>query len=431
MADYVFEVFIPNDVPRKTYVSRHTSNNEEKFRDSLQTPNMSISISGPSKTGKTALVNRCVDGDDVILVSGASIKSDEALWKAVMRWIGGPDEIAKIESKSKGVGSQIRGKGELNALVAKGQAEVGASFDTIRETGTVETYVTDYVEAVVRELAGSEYLIFIDDFHYIPAEKQKEIARSIKAVSERGVRVCVASVPHRSDDVVRANDELSGRLISIDFDYWNEADLSKIADQGFDELEVDIAPGIIRRLAKESLGSPQLMQSLCLNLCLETNIRNKMGENVRRDISDLDFKKALERTAQQSDYSSIVDKLHAGAKQRGTQRKEFSLKDNSTGDVYRAILLALVSDPPKLNFTYDEITQRVRNVCRTDSPTGSSVNESLSQMAGIASDFAKGDVPILEWEEENLEINNPYFMFYLRASNRLQMIYHRKTGITR
>ena len=49
-------------------------------------------------------------------------------------------------------------------------------------------------------------------------DAQIDIAKSIKAISERGVRVCIASVPHKSDDMVRANDELTGRIVSILFD---------------------------------------------------------------------------------------------------------------------------------------------------------------------------------------------------------------------
>jgi hypothetical protein len=104
--DYVFEIFRPNDTPTPTYVERDVMNNETKLRDALKTPNMVIPISDPSKTGKTALVNRALDSDNIILVSGASIESVEDLWKAVMRWIGGPEAVSETMTKASTLGGE-------------------------------------------------------------------------------------------------------------------------------------------------------------------------------------------------------------------------------------------------------------------------------------------------------------------------------------
>ncbi|MEO0623632.1 MAG: ATP-binding protein, partial [Pseudomonadota bacterium] len=82
---------------------------------------------------------------------------------------------------------------------------------------------------------------------------------------EQGVKVCTASVPHRSDDVVRSNPELRGRIAAIDSTPWSEAELRQIAEKGFSRLNVIPDEKEISRLISESLGSPQLMQLLCLN----------------------------------------------------------------------------------------------------------------------------------------------------------------------
>lgn len=170
------------------------------------------------------------------------------------------------------------------------------------------------------------------------------------------------------------------------------------------------------------------MQSLCLNLCLEKGIRSKQVKERRTEVSDAEYNAALERTTLQTDYSRTVEKLHIGAKERGTQRKEFDLKDGSTGDVYRAILLALVENPPRLSFDYDEIMDRIKGVCTEDSPVGSSVQLALKQMDGIAKDIKKG-TPVLEWDDDKLEVTNPYFMFYLRSSQKIDQIHSGKSGM--
>ncbi|SMX48394.1 ATP-binding protein [Maliponia aquimaris] len=428
MADFVFDVFVPNGTPTHTYVTRAEEKNEEKLAAALDMPKMVISISGPSKTGKTALVDTLLTAERIIPVTGHSLRSSNDLWQSVMRWIGGPEEIEKIKERVLKAGAAGKTTAEAGVIFAKGKAEGEINGGIEITTATSEKYGIEFFEAVVKELSGSDFVVFLDDFHYIAEEAQIDIAKSIKAIAERGVRVCIASVPHKSDDMVRANDELTGRIISILFDYWTVQELEIIAKNGFSALGVDIAPAVMKRLATESLGSPQLMQSLCLSLCLEKGIRNKQALEKRTEVSDADYRAALERTTLQTDYSRTVEKLHTGAKERGTQRKEFKLKDGSTGDVYRAILLALIENPPRLSFDYDEIMDRIKQVCTGDSPVGSSVQLALKQMDGIAKDIRK-DAPVLEWDDDKLEVTNPYFMFYLRSSQKIDQIHTGKSGM--
>jgi len=434
MADFVFEVFVPNGTPTHTYIKRIEEKNEEKLAAGLDMPKMVISVSGPSKTGKTALIDTCITSDRIIPVSGQSLRSSNELWQSVMRWIGGPEEIKKIKERVLKAGVTGKATAEAGVIIAKTRAEGQINSGVDFKDSIHEKYGVEFFESVVKELRHSEFVVFIDDFHYISKEAQVDIAKSVKAISERGVRICIASVPHKSDDMVRANDELTGRIVSIQFDYWTVPELEMIANSGFSALEVDIAPARIKQLATEALGSPQLMQSLCLNLCLEKGIRKKQDLTTRTDVSDEEFRATLERTTLQTDYSKTVEKLHTGAKERGTQRKEFSFKDGSKGDVYRAILLALVENPPRLSFDYDEIMDRIKSICNEDAPVGSSVQLALKQMDGIAEDINR-ESPILEWDDDKLEITNPYFMFYIRSSqknraNQCKKIWHGLRGFS-
>src|SRR3954466_949138 len=97
--------------------------------------------------------------------------------------------------------------------------------------------------------------------HYMNKETQQEVARQIKEAAEKGVRICTASVPHRSDDVVRSNPELRGRVRAIDFEYWKLPEILQIADAGFPALGIDLPQGVREYLGNEAFGSPQLMQA--------------------------------------------------------------------------------------------------------------------------------------------------------------------------
>ena len=80
------EVFTPNDLPTFSYVERKRHNFEERLREALSIPKMIVSLSGPSKSGKTVLVNKVVEADNLIPLSGATIRSADALWSKVLDW---------------------------------------------------------------------------------------------------------------------------------------------------------------------------------------------------------------------------------------------------------------------------------------------------------------------------------------------------------
>jgi hypothetical protein len=420
------EVFTPTNVPTITYVERASKNFEEDLRNAFTIPKMIVSISGPSKSGKTVLVTKVVASEYLIHIYGASIKTPDDLWSNVIAWMGGPIERTETEgSKIAGeLSATVGGKGGI-PFIAEAKADVrgGMSADTSQTVS--KKFRSVGLDDVVREIGGSEYLVFVDDFHYIERDVRTEIGKQIKAAAERGVRICTASVPHRSDDVVRSNPELRGRVTAIDMSYWTSGELEQIALRGFKELNVDLAPAVTRALANEAFGSPQLMQAISLNFCFERGIKETQPTHQRIEIDTAILRQIFERTSVTTDYSTMLTALHAGPKQRGTERKQFDFTDDTRGDVYRCVLLAIKADPSSLSFRYDEMLKRTQHVCRGESPVGSSVSESLVQMAKLARTVQ--DAPVIEWDDDVLDIVEPYFLFFLRWSSQIYRLAKQST----
>jgi predicted ATP-dependent Lon-type protease len=69
----VGEVFVPGGFPEVTYVPRDELQLEERVRDYLDERFKVLSLSGPTKSGKTVLVKRVVP--NAIWVSGGEISS--------------------------------------------------------------------------------------------------------------------------------------------------------------------------------------------------------------------------------------------------------------------------------------------------------------------------------------------------------------------
>jgi hypothetical protein len=177
----------------------------------------------------------------------------------------------------------------------------------------------------------------------------------------------------------------------------------------------------LRRLTAEAFGSPQLMQAICLNFCFENKVYERLPEQKRVDVDFVTLERVLERTSTMTDFSSMMAVLHSGPRQRGVERKVFSFVDGSKGDVYRCVLLAMKADPPRLSFPYDDMVKRTRAVSvGGESPVGSSVNQALMQMEKLAATVQ--EAPVIEWDEDVLDIVEPYFLFFLRCSQYLNRL---------
>lgn len=416
-----FSVFTPNDFPRYTYVERATNPPlESRLRAALAIPKEVISISGPSKSGKTVLIERVVDRDNLIAVSGSDIQSANALWDRVLDWMGAPSTQSKATTiaAASGKSGQIGGTIGFPMSVVKGSASASLQSGTTTTEGSTETYIRGGMTQVQKEISGSSFCILVDDFHYIPSELQVEIGRQIKTAAERGVRIIVASVPHRSDDVVRSNSELRGRTQNIDTGFWTNSELLQIANFGFNALNMHLSGDAVAQLAKNACGSPQLMQRICLNLSLALGATERY--QITRYIADseINFTEVLLITSTSCDFKTLLTTMHGGPKTRGMERNKYDFIDGSRGDVYRCILLAVRQDPPLMDLPYSVLMERVKSVCTSDSPMGRGVTEACGQI----SQFATKDRTVefdTDADVETFHISDPYWLFYLRCSPKM------------
>lgn len=75
-----------------------------------------------------------------------------------------------------------------------------------------------------------------------------QIAQQLKDAIRRGFKAIVVSLPHRADEAIRQNADLSGRLSLINMEPWEVADLKEIAMLGFSRLEIKIEDELQNRL---------------------------------------------------------------------------------------------------------------------------------------------------------------------------------------
>lgn len=410
------DVFTPGKLPEITYIDDHLKTRAQALADALDAGAVVISLSGPSKSGKTVFIEKNIGKDRLIQVTGAGVTEPNKLWDRVFDIIGTPVTRKKISASS--FTGKVAGKvgGEAGILV-KGTGEVSAEGAWEKSAEDETDIAVDYLQLLIRELSNSGLVVFIDDFHYIPKAVQVEISNQIKEAMRNGVTFIVASVPYHSDDAIRANPDLRGRTVKLDFDYWKPDELAKIATRGFAALGTTASDGYIHALASEAAGSPQLMQTLCLTTCFENNIRESLTES-RSISSDREaIQNVCNRTAATSDYSSTVAKLRDGPKTHGQVRKSYLTNTDAVVDVYPLILRAVALNPPELTQRYPNLQKRIQSICLNEQPSGSSITGACSHIASIANESENRNV--VEWDGENdvFDIRDPYLLFYLRWSD--------------
>lgn len=405
------DVFTPGKLPEVTFVDEHLKTRAQQLHDALEMGAAVISLAGPSKSGKTVFIEKNIGREHLLQITGAGVDSPAKLWGRVFDLVGTP----VAERRTQQQGFQGGGSGKVSAgLGPVVKAELGANATWSNSSTDAQDFSIDYLQLLIRELGDTDYVVFIDDFHYIAKEVQAEISNQIKEAIRSNVKFVCASVPYHSDDAIRANPDLRGRAIKIDFDYWSKQELAKIAERGFSALNISLSPAFIDALVSEAAGSPQLMQSLCLNACFEMDCRETLPATKFIDTSLSDIQKICTRTAYSSDYSSTVEKMKEGPRTRGQDRKSHVMKTGEVSDVYPLIIRAIATDPPELTIRYPNLQRRIAELCSAETPSGSSITGACFQMCTIANDSENRNV--VEWDanEDVLDIRDPYLLFYLR-----------------
>lgn len=406
------QVFVPGGLPSVTYNPRESLHLEERVRDYLDERHKILSLSGPTKSGKTVLLRRVVTSG--IWVSGGSVTTATEFWEAVIDRMGLYTDEEAETTKSQGTDLAAA----VNASVGiPNVVQVGGSLDKGETAATgrrqQQGRQRSALNVAAAELRKGDVTLIVDDFHYLDPKVQLAIVRALKDLVFDGVAVIFASVPHRAFDAVRVEKEMTGRVEQIQIAFWSHDELEGIATRGFDVLNVEAPPAIGHRLADESFRSPHLMQDFCLQLCKVNGIREQV-EGEPRKINAPDDWDAFFRGRASVASKTAFDLLATGPRQR-TDRIQRVLKSGRTTDIYGAVLAAIAATGPLTELTYTDLRASLRDVLESEPPQRHEVTRVLEEMSKIARDKIEGE-PVVDYDEElsTLYISDPFFAYFLR-----------------
>lgn len=382
-------IFKPGAFPEYTYVSRNYENTgisyELRLKQALRTAGCLTSIIGPSKMGKTILCEQVIGLDNIVEVSGADFNENTDFWAIIAAKVGLPymGEITTERASAEGKSEERDSKSEKYILSK---------------------------DKIIRYYIENNKILVIDDFHYASTEMQMKMAQQLKDAIRRELKVVVVSLPHRADDAIRQNADLSGRLSLINIETWKEEDLKKIAIKGFDKLEIKITDNIAEKLAIECLTSPQLMQYICLSICTLLEDEKKL------EVNDEILEKAYRFTTINFNYADVVSVLIKGPNPRGQQRKLYRTVDGKELDLYGIIVESLAKNPPMTELDFESFYNRIFNVIEENDRLKLE-KQTVRNHLNHLQELLEGKEEIyraIEWKDGKVYVLDPLFLFYLR-----------------
>jgi hypothetical protein len=395
------DVFVAGGQPTYTYVERSAEHIELKLARAIATPNQIVSLSGPTKTGKTVLCRRVLGKRQFVWIDGGQVKSGDDFWSRVAYVLNLPDSSENTTASE--TKAEVGGSIPL-VLTANGSQLFRNSTTEKREIGSLAGAITF--------LTQNKIMLVIDDFHYIVEEPRTELMRNVKGAVFNGLKVILLSVSHRVFDAIKAEAELTGRFTAISLPHWSSQDLAQIPIKGFAELGTNCPESVVKKLCAEAQESPFLMQKFCWEICFDLGIEHKEFLSTHAVPEDYDLPAMFKRLSLDAGLP-IYQKLAAGPQSRKVRAKR-PLRGGGVADIYQALLLALAESGPKAVISYDELRETLNQILLEQIPQKHEITSALKHLSRISREI--GAESAVDWDDDNREINlvDPYLRFYLR-----------------
>ena len=410
------EIFTPGGFPTYTYYPRDQRGLETSLKRFIENRYKMVIITGKTKSGKSVLTEKILPKDQYIWVPCGEVQSELEFWDKIVEKAGLITNLTSKDSIAEGEKLNASSTGGINIGIARvGGSVAGEDSVTKTQERTVEQKYSNKTTALSGIRSRKEPIV-IDDFHYLSLDTQKVIIRSLKEVIYGGIPIVILAVPNHTYDTISAEPEMTGRVYHIEVPNWQCEELLEIGNTGFDLLNLEVNQKIKISLAKESYGSPQLMQEYCLALCNINEIIVKPDEKISigyKGAKDGFFREVINLIG----YKPLFEKVLRGPSSKGTKRTIYSFKDGSEGDIYRVILRAISQLNPKTEISYDELREAIKDIIHGTStpPKKSQIAQTLVRISKLSTSSFNKD-PLLIWniEDQKISIIDTYLLSYIR-----------------
>ncbi|NPE28571.1 hypothetical protein HNV12_11495 [Methanococcoides sp. SA1] len=311
----VDEVYgITRDIPLN-YVERESV--DIKLLDNLSRRNH-IVIFGSSKQGKTCLRKRCLDEDQCIVIQCLNNWGTYELNSAILKKAGYEIKLSSTKSVSGREKISASITGSLVAITSKitGSEEKEEKSESTSRTFDLEPEDPNDIISALESINFDKYIV-LEDFHYLPVESQQNFSSSLKAFHESS-NFCFIIVGVWLDEnrLIVYNGDLTGRVISVNADNWEQNELEEVIDNGAELLNIHFTDRFKRELIDKCYDSVYIVQESCRIACkLQGIAETTTGTPPNIDINEeTDVSEIIKGIVSQQDarYFSFLTKFSEG-----------------------------------------------------------------------------------------------------------------------
>jgi hypothetical protein len=140
-------VFVAGGQPSITYVERESLDIGRQLARAIATPNQIVSLSGPTKCGKTVLCKHVLEQKQYIWIEGGQVSSASSkdIWDKICYELNYPVEIGKSSSSKSSIGLTIS------------KFVFSASGSRLHEKETSRTYRIDTMSSALRKNCAGRF----------------------------------------------------------------------------------------------------------------------------------------------------------------------------------------------------------------------------------------------------------------------------------
>lgn len=324
-------------------------------------------------------------------------------------------ELTQSTSKATSGKSKIFAK--ITATIFGSGAEGGAEAERESKEEIVRTPLEldpEDVNDIINALNSIKFTRFIilEDFHYLSTETQKDFAVALKAFHEES-KYCfiIIGVWLEENRLTVYNGDLSGRIVSIDADRWEEPELRKVVSLGEALLNVKFSDEFVNELIKDCYGSVYILQEACYRCCIKYGVNQTL--DTRKQIGtdkDADAMVTAVVDQQTGRFNSFITQFAEGFQ-------------TTTLEMYKWLLLPVLKasiDDLRRGLKYSEI----RKVLEASHPQKGELNpgnitQALQSCAALQ---VKKDLKplVLDYDQTNLRLRvvDSGFLIWLNKQNR-------------
>lgn len=243
---------------------------DHKFIEAL-TQDSHIVIHGSSKQGKTSLRKNNLQENDYIDISCSNNWSLKEIHERILKKAG--FDVIISETKTIKGTAKVSLKGNIPYLVTSGMDVTGEIAKQINKKNLEIDLedVNDIIDAL-KHINFERYIV-IEDFHYLPESTQMDFSFALKAFHEQS-KLCfiIVGVWLEDDRITNYNNDLDGRVRSINADLWTDKDFENLLLKSEQLLNIKFHENFRSIIKNNCNGSIFLAQKLCWRVCSDNKV---------------------------------------------------------------------------------------------------------------------------------------------------------------